>query len=129
MTRKFRCVRRQFVIGSREQGFSQRTFVDSPRHVLHRRKAMISSRCRARGFTLVELLVVIAVIGILVALLLPAIQAAREEARRASCMNNVKQLTLACLHFESRHRALPYARKADVPDAYTWTQLILPDLE
>jgi hypothetical protein len=46
-----------------------------------------------------------------------------------SCVNNVKQLTLACLHYESRRGALPYARKADLADAYTWTQLILPQIE
>jgi prepilin-type N-terminal cleavage/methylation domain-containing protein len=90
---------------------------------------MISSRKSARGFTLVELLVVIAIVGILTAILLPAVQSAREAARRVSCVNNIKQLTLACLHYESRHGALPYARKADLPDAYTWTQLILPQIE
>jgi prepilin-type N-terminal cleavage/methylation domain-containing protein/prepilin-type processing-associated H-X9-DG protein len=59
------------------------------------------------GFTLVELLVVIAIIGILVALLLPAIQAAREAARRSQCQNNLKNIALACLNFESAKRELP----------------------
>jgi prepilin-type N-terminal cleavage/methylation domain-containing protein/prepilin-type processing-associated H-X9-DG protein len=59
------------------------------------------------GFTLVELLVVIAIIGILVALLLPAIQAAREAARRTQCKNNVRQIAVACLNHESTHKAFP----------------------
>jgi prepilin-type N-terminal cleavage/methylation domain-containing protein len=65
-----------------------------------------------RAFTLVELLVVIAIIGILVALLLPAIQAAREAARRTQCTNNLHQLGIAAQNFESARKQFPYGRRA-----------------
>lgn len=88
---------------------------------------MSCSRPRARAFTLVELLVVIAIIGVLVALLLPAIQAAREASRRSSCSNNMRQAGLAMLNYESAQKTLP-------PGAYsccwgTWMASVLPYLE
>jgi prepilin-type N-terminal cleavage/methylation domain-containing protein len=65
--------------------------------------------CKRRAFTLVELLVVIAIIGMLVALLLPAIQSAREASRRAKCSNNLRQLGVALNNIESSHKKLPQA--------------------
>jgi len=65
------------------------------------------------GFTLVELLVVIAVIGVLVGLLLPAVQAAREAARRMQCSNHLRQLSLATLNYEATYKRFPMAGAVD----------------
>ncbi len=90
----------------------------------------IMPRTTRKAFTLVELLVVITIIGMLMALLLPAVQAAREAARRATCINNQKQLSFAMLNFESSRRYFPGCRSAlpDGPNA-SWVVFLFPYLE
>jgi prepilin-type N-terminal cleavage/methylation domain-containing protein/prepilin-type processing-associated H-X9-DG protein len=84
---------------------------------------------RGRGFTLVELLVVIAIIGVLVALLLPAIQAAREAARRSTCSNNLRQLGLAVQLHHGSKQVFPPGRDGRNSRSASWAFYLLPYME
>jgi prepilin-type N-terminal cleavage/methylation domain-containing protein/prepilin-type processing-associated H-X9-DG protein len=89
----------------------------------------MSRKCQ-RGFTLVELLVVIAIIGILIALLLPAVQAAREAARRTQCTNHLKQIALGLQNYHSNYDTLPHGSSYQATtQSGTWIARILPFME
>jgi prepilin-type N-terminal cleavage/methylation domain-containing protein/prepilin-type processing-associated H-X9-DG protein len=98
---------------------------------------ILQGRASSRGFTLIELLVVIAIIGVLIALLLPGVQAAREAARRAQCLNNLMQIGIALNSYESSHEMFPSGvvdAKGPIVDApkgyhFSWIAQILPFIE
>jgi prepilin-type N-terminal cleavage/methylation domain-containing protein len=109
---------------SPRQGFTAISRRVSPKLAIASQRGATTSH----GFTLVELLVVIAIIGILVALLLPAIQAAREAARRSQCLNNCRQIGLAIHNFHDSKQVLPPSRISG-NGHMTWAAVILPYME
>src|SRR5437762_7032383 len=94
--------------------------MSSPHRNVERRRA---------AFTLVELLVVIAIIGVLVALLLPAVQAAREAARRSQCTNNLRQMAIGLHNYHDVNQSFPINYRPVTNGPYSWMQAILPYIE
>ena len=93
-------------------------------------------RPKRRAFTLVELLVVIAIIGILIGILLPAVQMVREAARRSTCLNNIRQIAIASINYESQHQELPIGLtlptsvpRTTTDELFGWGTSVLPFIE
>src|SRR5436189_322862 len=89
----------------------------------------VTIRISRRAFTLIELLVVIAIIGVLIALLLPAVQQAREAARRIQCVNNLKQIGIALHNYQSALDQIPWGDGPDEWNQWSSLALILPYME
>ena len=119
-----------FQINSSAPCETDHTAFGSPRHQALTRSTFVRMRMRAEGFTLVELLVVIATIGILVALLLPAIGSVRESAMRTQCASNMRQLGLAMLLYTDKHSGkMPPSTCTIEGEELAWIDLLAPYIE
>lgn len=101
----------------------------TPRCLLIQRRRVLRARSARRAFSLVELLAVVAILGVLVSLSLPAVQSARESARRSSCSSNLRQMGIAIANYETARRTFPAGNDAATGLNHAWSSFILPFLE